>query len=137
LDASQPSPEICDVYRKRASRDALSLRNLAEERAKESEAKVKQDLLDIGEKQAKSLRQLLQEQFERIRKQQGEVQRFFEFSADEKKQRELDQLYWAKRLEDLEREIESEPELVRQKHEISARRVEPVGLVYLLPEGQK
>jgi hypothetical protein len=69
-------------------------------------------------------------------KQQGEVQTFFDFSAEEKKQRELDQMYWATRLEDLEAEIETEPEMVRQKHEISARRVEPVGLVYLLPEDQ-
>ena len=45
-------------------------------------------------------------------------------------------MYWATRLEDLETEIETEPEMVRQKHEISARRVEPVGLVYLLPEDQ-
>jgi len=82
-DASQPEPDVCDVYRRRASNDALSLRQLAEERAKENEAKVRDDLRSIGEKQADSL------------------------------------------------------EMVRQKHEISARRVEPVGLVYLLPEEQK
>lgn len=135
-DASQPRPEICDVYRRRASHDALSLRDIAEERASENEAKVRGDLRSIGEKQAESLRKLLQEQFDRILKQQGEVQTFFDFSAEEKKQRELDQMYWATRLEDLETEIETEPEMVRQKHEISARRVEPVGLVYLLPEDQ-
>jgi hypothetical protein len=41
---------------------------------------------------------------------------------------------WEIRLEQFERDIDVEPRRVREFYEVHARRVEPVGLVYLWPE---
>jgi hypothetical protein len=41
---------------------------------------------------------------------------------------------WRKRLEQFTRDIEREPQRIRDRYEVRATRVEPVGLVYLWPE---
>ncbi|NEK24209.1 ATP-dependent helicase [Sulfitobacter sp. JBTF-M27] len=132
--SSRPDEPICDEYRKRASADAQFLRDIAEQQARENEQNVRRELTEIGEAQARSLKLLLEQQRDRIIEQQGAVQQEFDFSEQEREQRRLDKLNWENRLQELDIEIESEPELVRQKHIVSARRIEPVGIVYLLPE---
>ena len=131
--SSRPDQSLCDEYRKRTPGDAQSLRIIAERRARESEEYVRIELSDIGEAQARSLKTLLEQQRDRILRKQAEAQRKFAF-ADEQEQWRLDKLNWEKRLSELVDEIETEPEKVRQKHIVTARRVEPVGIIYLLPE---
>ena len=41
--------------------------------------------------------------------------------------------YWETRLGEVHRERETEPERIRALYEVKARRVEPIGLVYLWP----
>ena len=41
--------------------------------------------------------------------------------------------YWAKRLTELRDELKTEPERIRNVYSVMAKRVEPVGLVYLWP----
>jgi hypothetical protein len=41
---------------------------------------------------------------------------------------------WRGRLEQFERDLAREPQRVRDFYEVRAKRVEPVGLVYLWPE---
>jgi hypothetical protein len=55
------------------------------------------------------------------------------FDAAELKQIEADKRYWSRRLDDLAREIDSEPDRIRRSYEVKATRFEPVGLVYLWP----
>lgn len=131
--SSRPDELICDEYRKRASADAQALREIAEQRASENEESVRKELTENGEAQAHSLKILLEQQRDRILKRQGEAQQNFDF-AEEQEQWRLDKLNWETRLVELDVEIEAEPELVRQKHIVTARRIEPVGIVYLLPE---
>ncbi|MCC7406412.1 MAG: DEAD/DEAH box helicase family protein [Bdellovibrionales bacterium] len=52
----------------------------------------------------------------------------------EREQFEANRKYWVKRLEDLARELEQEPQKVKQSYQIKASRFEPVGIVYLWPE---
>ena len=66
----------------------------------------------------------------------SEKQFELDFSDKEQKQLEKDKARWLARLEEIDKEIETQPEQVREKYEISARRLEPVGLVYLIPEDQ-
>ena len=134
LSSSRPDEMFCNEYRTRASTDAQSLREIAEQRARANEENVRRELAENGEAQARSLKTLLEQQRDRILEQQGEVQQEFDFSEPEREQRRLDKLNWEKRLQELDIEFETEPELVRQKHIVSARRIEPVGIVYLLPE---
>jgi len=133
--SSRPDDALCDQYRNRAKDDALSLREIAEQRATENEESVHKELAENGEAQARSLKTLLEQQRDRILQQQSEAQLELDLE-DEREQRQLDKQNWEKRLKELEIEIETEPDLVRQKHIVNARRIEPVGIVYLLPEKQ-
>jgi hypothetical protein len=57
-----------------------------------------------------------------------------DFDDEEKRQLESDMRSWRSRLEQFERDLEHEPQRIRAFYEVRAKRVEPVGLVYLWPE---
>jgi hypothetical protein len=57
-----------------------------------------------------------------------------DFGDEEKRQLECDMRAWRTRLEQFDRDFESEPQRVRTFYDVRAKRVEPVGLVYLWPE---
>ena len=57
-----------------------------------------------------------------------------DFGDEEKRQLESDMRSWRIRLEQFDRDLEREPQRVRAFYEVRAKRVEPVGLVYLWPE---
>ena len=53
------------------------------------------------------------------------------FGEDEKRQRQADIASWRTRLAQLDRDLATEPARIRELQEVQARRVEPLGLVYL------
>jgi hypothetical protein len=55
------------------------------------------------------------------------------FNEDERRQLEADVRYWKKRLRELDGELRDEPVRVRASYETRARRVDPIGVVYLWP----
>jgi hypothetical protein len=55
------------------------------------------------------------------------------FPDEEKRQLESNRRYWNQRLAALQTELTSEPERIRALYEVRAKRIEPVGLVYLWP----
>ena len=57
-----------------------------------------------------------------------------EFSEEEKRQRQADIASWRTRLAQFDRDLETEPDRIRAFYEVRARRVEPIGLVYLWPD---
>lgn len=109
------------------------LKTIADERL----AKVKIDLVKRGEAEAKSLAELLEQQRRRIAKANDEYdpnQYLLPGVGDEeRREREADRRHWQGRLVRLEKEIRDEPARIRASYEISAHRLEPVGLVYLWP----
>jgi len=56
------------------------------------------------------------------------------FDLEERRQLEADVRSWRMRLEQFNRDLETEPDRIKDFYEVRARRVEPVGLVYLWPE---
>lgn len=54
-------------------------------------------------------------------------------AEDELLQLHANKRYWAKRLEELREELKTEPGRIEDLYTVKARRVEPVGLVYLWP----
>lgn len=60
-------------------------------------------------------------------------QRLLGFAEDELRQLEANKRYWAKRLVSLESELQTEPDRIRDVYQVKAKRIEPVGLVYLWP----
>ncbi len=65
---------------------------------------------------------------------EGLKQLTLDFDEEEKRQVESDMRSWRSRLEQFERDLEREPQRIREFYEVRAKRVEPVGLVYLWPE---
>jgi len=54
-------------------------------------------------------------------------------SSQERKQLAADQRHWARRLETIEAELNSEPERIVDSYRVVTHRLEPAGLVYLWP----
>ena len=56
------------------------------------------------------------------------------FDEEERRQLRANMRYWRTRLDQFDRDLDQEPARIRAFYEVQARRVEPVGLVYLWPE---
>jgi SNF2 family DNA or RNA helicase len=107
-----------------------------EEYARDAEKK----LQDRAEAEAKAMRVILETQQKHItdtiakHDKVDARQRQFDFQEeDERRQLESNRRYWDKRLTMLEQELQTEPERIRDVYQVKAKRIEPVGLVYLWP----
>jgi len=118
-----------------ARKDVADLRPELEARAAAQIEKVARDLTERGEAEALSLQKLLQAQRDRIGKADREYNpdQLELFNEDERKQREADRRHWTSRLQRLEKELNGEPQRVRDAYRVLAHRIEPIGLVYLWP----
>lgn len=90
-----------------------------------------------GQKEAKEMREILESQRKRImatqKKREAEAEQLALFAATEAKQMQADVRHWQDRLTQLDTELESEPQRIRDSYDVKAPRFEPVGLVYLWP----
>lgn len=107
-----------------------------EEYARDAEKK----LHDRAEAEAKAMREILETQKKHIESTAAKHDRIdpqqllFDFhDEDERRQLEANRRYWGKRLTMLEQELRTEPERIRELYQVKAKRIEPVGLVYLWP----
>ncbi len=123
-----------------AARDIADLLPSLEPRAAEWADAAVQKLGERGEREARELRETLERQRERVREQleKYEKQDFRQltlgFDEEEKRQLEADVRSWRGRLAQFDRDLADEPARLRSFYEVKARRIEPVGLVYLWPE---
>jgi superfamily II DNA or RNA helicase len=122
-----------------APRDIEELLPQLEPRAEELAALAIDKLRKRGEREEKDLRETLERQRERVREELEKTEPKFEqltleFGEDERRQLESDMRSWRTRLAQFDRDLESEPQRIREFYEVRAQRIEPVGLVYLWPE---
>lgn len=122
-----------------APRDIADLLPQLEPRAEELAALAIEKLKQRGEREAKDLRETLERQRDRVREELEKTEPTFKqltlgFDDDEKRQLEADVRSWRTRVEQFERDLAQEPDRIREFYAVRARRVEPVGLVYLWPE---
>ncbi|WP_296616729.1 DISARM system SNF2-like helicase DrmD [Sphingomonas sp.] len=119
-----------------AAADVADLRPVLEDRAAARAARAEAELRKRGEAEARDLEKLLQEQIDRIRREQGKDDRQLTLLLDETeaRQRAADRRSWERAVTRLDDELVREPERLRRSFDIKARRVEPVGIVYLWPE---
>ena len=97
-----------------------------------------QKLRTRAESEAMGLRALLAVQRQAIvRELQRRTQLSFDFAEserDQKQQEEQDRRHMEKRLVEIDRELDSEPDEIRKLYRIALRRMTPVGLIYLWPD---
>jgi len=122
-----------------APRDLQELLPQLAARAEELAELAVQKLRQRGEREARDLRQTLEWQRQRVREELERTeprlgQRTFDFAEEERRQLESDVKFWRVRLAQFDRDLANEPQRIRDFYEVRARRLEPVGLVYLWPE---
>ena len=94
-----------------------------------------------GQDEAQAMRDILETQRKHIAETARRLEKSdprqlrldFGDQEDELQQLEANRKYWTKRLELIKTELRTEPERIQQLYEVRARRIEPVGLVYLWP----
>lgn len=135
------NPEIMAQLQAEAPRDVQQLLpyliTRGEEYARDAETKLRQR----GEAEAKAMREILETQKKHIAATVAKYEKMdprqlrLELGENEEELRQLDynRRHWPKRLAMIEKELTSEPKRVAELYEVKARRVEPVGLVYLWP----
>jgi hypothetical protein len=124
--------ERCKNY---AVRDVGELRTHLERRAETVTERARRQLGQRGEKEAKEMQELLEEQRQRILEQEDQYKKYqlSLFNTEEYRQIEADRRHWRIRVKQLEKELVTEPERIQQGYQVKASRLEPCGLVYLWP----
>ena len=122
-----------------APRDVEELLPQLEPRADEIAELATRRLRERGEREARDLEETLRRQRERIVEELGRhegqyAQITLDFDDDERRQLQTNMRYWRTRLDQFDRDLKQEPGRIRAFYEVQAKRVEPVGLVYLWPE---
>ena len=122
-----------------APRDVEELLPQLEPRADEIAELATRRLRERGEREARDLDVTLRRQRERIvdeldRHEGQYAQITLDFDDDERRQLQTTMRYWRTRLDQFDRDLKQEPGRIRAFYEVQAKRVEPVGLVYLWPE---
>ena len=103
------------------------------ERAERLAGKAVEKLAARGKQESREMAELLKAQRSRIGKALDRRQMSLDFNDDEKRQLEAERQHQQKRLTALEREQRTEPERIQAIYAVKARRIEPVGIVYLWP----
>jgi superfamily II DNA or RNA helicase len=128
--------KVAERLRAAAPRDVRELLPHLEERAEEEATDVERKLEARGAKEAEAMRAVLERQLQRVAStaaQYEDGQLSLDFDAKEQRQLQANRRHWAGRLVTLERELETEPKRIQDGYVVRARRIEPVGLVYLWP----
>lgn len=128
-------PKLLTQFQVHAVQDVAELLPHLDQRAEELSARAAKKLSDRGQKEAKEMTQLLIEQRDRILEQEAKsktTQLSF-FNLKEQEQLGADIRHWQKRLAQIDRELDSEPQRIEHIYQVKASRIDPVGIVYLYP----
>lgn len=139
----KPKGDMSDAVLKQlqasAPQDVTELLPHLQMRGEEYAALAERKLRDRGEAEGKDMRSILENQQKHIvstvakhsKDDPGQLR--LKFSDDEVRQLDANKKYWSKRLAMIEQELCTEPTRIREVYEVKAKRVEPVGLIYLWP----
>ena len=135
--AEQPDRVVRERLLNAAPTDVEALRPQLEQRAKALVEDALAKLTERGKAEAAQLTAILHRQRNRVVEElahHDNRQLALNFNADETEQLEADKRHWRRRLAQFDQDLAQEPERIKAFYEVRARRVEPVGLVYLWPE---
>ncbi len=137
-DARDVEPAVVARLTAGTSADVAELRPALEARATARAERVAGELARRAEGEAASLERLLRDRIERIRRERGDddARLALLLDAGEARQRAADRRSWDRAATRLDDELDREPERLRAAHRVRATRLEPIGIVYLWPEGK-
>jgi len=128
-----PNGQIMERLLRGIERDVTELELHLRQRAQKVAERAVQKLVARGEKESREMREVIIAQRERIRARVASARQLELDLDEERKQLEADRRHWHRRLESLEHELEREPARIRAIYDVRARRIDPVGIVYLWP----
>lgn len=138
-------PEVGNRLQAAAAQDVRELLDHLHQRGEEYAADAEVKLAERADAEATSMIEILERQRKHILSTQKAAnerdwrQLRIQFDGDEldleaeKRQLDANKRYWAQRLEMLKVELNTEPDRIREVYSVKAKRIEPVGLVYLWP----
>ncbi len=136
--ARMPSTTVRQRLLAAAPADVEALRPVLEARARKRAEQAERRLQQRAQAEAEALRGIIETQAGRIRTQieQAESQQLALdlASTAERRERERTLRTWRERLRRFEHDLQAEPRRIAEFYRVRARRLEPVGLVYLWPE---
>lgn len=116
-----------------AARDVGELLSHLQERGREVGDDARAQLAARADAEAKAMREILDSQRKRVaRHEEATRQLRLEFT-NEDRQLEANRRHWEKRLKEIASEVDEEPDRIRRTYDVTAKRLEPVGLAYLWP----
>jgi superfamily II DNA or RNA helicase len=136
-----PGEVVATRLRQSAARDIAELLPHLEARAAEHSETAINRLVERGRDEAAAMRQILEAQRRMLseklksleKESENQLRLDFGDNEDELEQVRADRAFWSLRIEQLKTEITSEPTRIEESYSVQARRIEPVGLVYLWP----
>jgi hypothetical protein len=132
--ATAIEPTIVGNLQHSTVRDIAELLPHLEQRGQEYAEDAIRKLAQRGEDESKQMREILESQRKHIAATaEKSSQSTLPFRDDELRQLEANRRHWGRRLSEIETELETEPARVRDVYQVRARRIEPVGLIYLWP----
>jgi hypothetical protein len=118
------------------SRDIEELLPHLDLRGNEAQRDAETKLLERGRVESESIRKVLEDQKRRVEAELGRSQSMqlaLGFDEQEKRQLDSNRRYWQRWLKNVEGDLESEPDRVRNFYNTTSFRLEPIGLAYLWP----
>jgi superfamily II DNA/RNA helicase len=122
-----------------AARDVVELVPQLEQRGEQLAEEAVQKLRERGKRERLDLADTLARQRDRVRAELARhtdelPQLTLGFGEDDRRQLEANMRSWEQRLSQFDRDLQTEPQRIADFYEVRARRIEPVGLVYLWPD---
>lgn len=119
------------------AKDVEDLQTHLQPRGEDALAEARRRLAARGEAEAGELARILLDQKKRVTaelaKHRDQPQLQLGLNDDEQRQKQNDIQYWQDWLANVEGDLEKEPARIREFYTVKSHRIEPVGLVYLMP----
>lgn len=116
-----------------AERDVEELLPFLTQRSESAGKRAEEELGKRAAKEAADIGKVLEAQRARIRKHHDAPQQELPFTDAIRRQIASERAFWAGRLRAIEGEMKSEPQRIERAYQVRARRLDPLGLVYLWP----
>ena len=107
-----------------------------ESRGQEYRREAESKLNERGRLESDAMRKILEEQKQRVVKELGKApdpQMLLTFTADERRQTELDRKAWSRFIENVDGDLQREPARILEFYKVASFRIEPIGIAYLWP----
>ena len=131
----QVPPTVQLSLRAGMAQDLDQLLPYLEQRADAARVDAERELAARGAVESGEMRRILEDQRRRVTDQlERQVQLdLFGYSEEDKRQLSADRRYWQRWLDNVDGDLEREPQRIEAFYQVSSWRVEPVGLAYLWP----